>query len=121
MRPYWFVTDERLRQHGNFNVPQGSVPDVRRPNRLAAGMSYTRKRSPRLTNPTDDVLFLLVRGTLDSLRSLQTTSYAAPVRCQCCGGRTERLALSESGKLRLRAARRRKAVNHPRRTLLHFA
>lgn len=107
MRPYRI--DEK-RRHGIFEVPLRGFPAAQRPNRLAAGMSYTQNRSGLTGRKVKnrDVLFLLVGGTTDSLRGGLMLS-VAPKVCPCCGHKTGKLALNKSGKVRLAAARRRAA------------
>jgi hypothetical protein len=108
MRPY--RKDEKFKR-GFYLVPQPRTPAVLRPNRKAAGMSYTAGRQsiarPILSGGTrDDVLRLVVFGTLDSLRGL--TFRTERTICACCGGKTNRLRLNDRGKLRLRALRRKR-------------
>ena len=112
---------------GLWIVPLRDAPAVRRPNRLAAGMSYTLNRTgtqtgemlalrsmnrsadvaPRST-VKPDVLQLVVRGTTDTLRNLSAYTKRAP--CPCCGSRQGGgLRLTDIGRARLASARRRAA------------
>jgi hypothetical protein len=97
---------------GAFRVALPNRPPVVRPNRLAAGMSYTaaraalyRGRRPR-DAVSDDALRLVVHGTTDGTRRL---AYSVErVACPCCGSKQAgKLRLNENGRVRLIAARRR--------------
>lgn len=109
MRPYTF--DSKLR---DYRVPQPLTPAVGRKTRLAAGMSYTygRNKSSRLRacfrrEDKPDVLSLVVYGTTAKGFGFGFKTERAP--CPCCGSKTAgKLRLNDSGRLRLRALRRKK-------------
>jgi len=97
----------------SYLVTLWNMPQVIRPTREAAGMSYTNSRSKRHRRgrpkrPLNmDALYLLVRGTIDTLRSIQ--NHTEKGVCPCCGSKTGKLRLNEAGRFRLKAARRRAA------------
>lgn len=103
----------RLNMPGGYQVSGvGPVP-VRRPNRGAAGMQFTTwRRKGRPLQPGDhisrDALGLIVNGTTDALRSLRAW-HTELGKCPCCGAKSRGLVLTDSGKARLRRARRRAA------------
>lgn len=125
--PYQPRPDD-FRAGGQWLVPLRDAPAVRRPSRLAAGMSYTLNRTgtqtgellarrsmcrgtdtaPRSTRKPD-VLQLIVRGTTDCLRGF--TFDVEKMACPCCGAKQGgRLRLTSRGRLRLAHARRRAAA-----------
>lgn len=91
--------------HGGYiarstRYPCGAV----RPHRNAAGMQYTASRGGGPLH--DEPRALAVFGTLDPLRRRSNLTERAP--CPCCGSKAAgKLRLTEAGRLRLRAARRR--------------
>jgi hypothetical protein len=102
MRPY----EDRL---SDYKIPLRGAPAVIRPNRTAAGMTATENRSGRTGSVKKlDVLQLLVRGTTDILRGMCFRK--VPKICECCGHKTGKLTLNESGQLRLRALRRKRGT-----------
>lgn len=102
MRPY-------KQRQSDYQIPLRGAPAVIRPNRTAAGMTATENRSGRTGNvKRPEVLQLLVRGTTDTMRGMLFRR--VPKTCECCGHKTGKLALNESGQLRLRALRRRRTA-----------
>lgn len=102
------------RPSGQFRVQLWNAPAVIRPNRQAAGMSYTSARSDfyrrarglgarkeRITEG-QDVLRLIVTGTTARPRALHFVTERVP--CACCGSKQRgALRLNDRGRLRLRA------------------
>lgn len=103
----------RLNVPGGYQVSAFVPVPVRRPRRLAAGMQFTNgRRNARPLQPGDrlsqEALALIVNGTTDKLRSLRAW-HTEQGKCPCCGAKSRGLVLSDKGKARLRAARRRAA------------
>ena len=89
-----------------------------RPNKLAAGLSFTRanqKRNKPLTSRGSAAATLAVKGTTDRIGTLfrfkvKRLPATDKLPCPCCGltdGRGK-LVLSDSGRARLRTLKRRK-------------
>lgn len=111
----------RMNLPGGYQVEARPVP-VRRPNRLAAGMQFTERRRDNIKSRTFrdlcdmepksvsnvDALALIVNGTTDKFRSLRAWHVEAG-RCPCCNAKSRGLVLTDKGRLRLKAARRRAA------------
>lgn len=77
-----------------------------RPNRVAAGMSYTAERSNHKLSK--DALILAVRGTTETHGRgawMLITSKAAG-DCRCCGQSTKRYCLTDHGRKKLNRLRR---------------
>jgi len=100
-----------------YRVPLRNAPAVLRPNRVAAGASYTLARSrAHLAAFTGrqhgadkpDTLRLVVSGTTDSLTA-RAWLYFRPSLCPCCGANTGKLQLTERGQARLARLRRLRA------------
>ena len=112
MKPYqpWSRKGSLYETGARTNLP---VP-VRRPNKTAAGMSYTAARLAKpgqgrvawATPRQMDVLRLVVMGTLDALRPVPTVAAI----CSCCGERTKHVRLDPKMRHRLLSARRRRAA-----------
>lgn len=111
-RRRWITYEPRPGSGGAYRVavqPCGAT----RPNRTAAGLTMhdgqRKLRHRREVKLGDDVLRLLVRGTLDPLAGhvIATVKKA----CGCCGAATGKLALKQDAhakagrKLRLKALR----------------
>lgn len=105
---------------GLYHVPQYEAPAVRRPTKLAAGMSFTLSRSKHFArikgrefrDVMGPVLLLIVKGTTADMRGLTWITEKSP--CPCCGSKTGgKLRLNDGGRRRLRTLRhitsRRKA------------
>lgn len=104
MRPY--SIDQRRPRY--FKVPLRWGPAVIRPNRTSAGMSATYDRSGKTGQSIigEPVLKLLVKGTTDELAPLFL--FTTPKPCPCCGHKSGKLQLNDSGRARLRRAQHRK-------------
>lgn len=124
----------RSNHHGGYSYVNGQNVRNVRPNRTAVGMSVTLARMQRLNaarngrrdrlsaifdkalpnrelnTPSMDVLRLVTRGTLDVLGHGHSLFDTRPAKCQCCGnGDPKKLVLTERGRNKLKAARRRLA------------
>jgi hypothetical protein len=100
---------------GLYAVPQANGVPVRRPNKLAAGMTYTFNRTKKIRRPDGiepldsmgrtDLLHLITKGwPTGSPGLLFKTSRVA---CPCCGHKAAgKLRLNEAGKMRLKHLRR---------------
>ncbi len=102
-RPY--IADAKRGRHGSYYVP--SAPGVVvRPNRNAAGMSYTSARGRH--DLDGDALRLAVYGTLDTVRRAASLTFSIEHGvCPCCKSRTAglRLKSGSTGARRLAALR----------------
>lgn len=79
-----------------------------RPTRNAAGMAFTSDRSGHHLD--SNALGLSVRGTLDRLSSWKLKITAKRVSCVCCHGPMRVYALSDSGRMQLRALRQKRGA-----------
>lgn len=104
MRPYKW--DSKVKAYAVKDARGGNVY---RRTRTAAGMTASNARSGR-SPKKDEVLSLCVRGTAGGMPgnsfNAKTVSRGT---CQCCGQTVRKLALSDSGRLRLRHLQRAKA------------
>ena len=90
----------------HYRVRGGKYPVAAlRHNKLSAGMSFTVSRSGHNLD-NEERLLISVFGTLDPLRS-GIRSRTVNVPCPCCGGRSKKVALNDSGRLRLKTLRNR--------------
>jgi hypothetical protein len=101
---------------GLIVTPQYESPGVRRPSKLAAGMSFTFSRSQHFARlagrnkpqAQGDVLMLIVKGVAGDSRGLTWITHKQA--CPCCGNKQAgKLTLNEAGRARLRAMRRKAA------------
>lgn len=93
----------------HYRVRAGKYPvGALRKNKLAAGMSFTASRSGHQMENNPDRLTISVFGTLDPLRTgvVSRTTFGT---CACCGSKTKKLVLTDSGRLRLKTLRSRAA------------
>lgn len=98
---------EKRSSRGGFKVTNAPTGCVIRPNRNAAGMQANHFYSKHKTPKNDDVLTLMVRGTLDNIRGLSYSVKTVEVeRCGCCGQVVRKLRLNDGNKQRLRLAKK---------------
>lgn len=101
---------------GLIFTPQYESPGVRRPSKLAAGMSFTLSRTKHFAringrefrDVLGPVLFLIVKGTTCDMRGLTWITQKSP--CPCCGSKTGgKLRLNDGGRRRLKTLRHMRA------------
>lgn len=78
----------------------------KRPNKMAAGMNYTTRRSRH--HVSEEVNTLIVRGTLDKT-GRGNWMFIRPSECKCCGAKTGPKVLSDKGRNKLSRMREQRS------------